>query len=430
MNATMRRGVDSTGRVRRMPVIFYGLMVAAWMFDFQSGGAGQGLAIQLFFLIGYVAFIAMFLLVSWPHRGRIPGISPLIICTLIYVFTAAISGLSRGQELYAISRHALTVLVYLSSAYATARMVVQGSPALLRRMLGWLCLGYAISEFLIVLIFQGGVDIANIRYQIQGSSTIAALGLIVLTLMFKLSWAEMAAGTITAAIAFLSVTRTNLVILASQGISLFPEFRRILRPRLLVVISFGACVLAIFLIYGGESADRWVQRLFVGGDVGGADPTYLTRLHEWQYMWGEFLSSADKFFFGSGLTAETYYWLPRDVAGGGDFSSIGFGHNQHLSLLFTAGIIGGFPILLLQFVQGWRGVWFIAESRLMAVNHLDVVFLGAWGATIVIGTVAANFFSSCFGDRGYSLWYGIGTGLLLGSIARIKFLGASKVDVG
>lgn len=419
-----------SSRVSRAPLVLYGLLVAAWMFDFQSEGAGQGLAIQSFILIGYLTFLAGFFLATWPHRGRIPGVAPLIICTLVYLLTAVVSGLSRGQDPYALFRHALTILVYLSSAYATARMVVQGSPALLRRVLGWLCLGYAISAFIIVLIFQGGVDISTVRYQIQGSSSIAALGLITLALVFKLSRVEVVAGAINAAMVFLSVTRTSLLVVAAQGILLIPEFRRVLRPRLLVVISAGICLLATFLMYGGESADRWVQRLFVRWDFGGEDPTYLTRLHEWQYMWDEFLSSADKFLFGSGLAAETYYWLPKEVAGGGDFYSIGFGHNQHLSLLFTAGMFGGFPLLLLQFMQGWQGGWLFAKTRLMVAGHSELMFLGAWGATIVLGTLVGNFVFSCFISRGFSLWYGVGTGLLLGSLARLKFHSESKIEVG
>ena len=95
--------------------------------------------------------------------------------------------------------------------------------------------------------------------------------------------------------------------------------------------------------------------------------------------------------------------------------SVGFGHNQHLSLLFVGGLMGGAPLLVLQFVQGWWALRLIRPLLRIGRAQPDLAFLGSWGALVVIGTLASNFFSSSFGSRGFSLWYGIGTGLLLGA---------------
>jgi len=403
-------------RAQRVLIIPYALMVAAWMFDFRGESERQGLAIQIIFLCCYVGFFAVFLWMNRARRVRIVGFLPLTLCTLVYLAVSVTSGLLRGQDFYPVSRHVLTILVYLTATYATARMVVISSVASLRRILALLCLGFAVSTFFIVLFFQGGVDVSTIRYQIQGASSIAALGLLVLVLIFSLSRVEIVAALSAAVIIFLTITRTFLVVIAAQGVVLLPAFRRFMRPRLAIVLATGVLIAALLLVYGGESADRWVQRLYVREKFGGIDPTLLTRYVEWEYMFGEFVSSVDKFLFGSGLAAETAYWLPRSLGGtGGISSSMGFGHSQHLSLLFTAGAIGGAPLLYVQFLQGWQGFRFLSRATRYSQANLDLVFLGAWGATIIIGTLASNFLGSSFGSRGFSLWYGIGTGLLLGA---------------
>lgn len=405
-------------RFRRKALIFpYVLMIAAWMLDFRSEGAGRGLGVQIYFLLCHTVFFCLFLMMDRAARVKIRGLSPFAICTILYIGVAVTSGMLRGQDFYLIFRNALPVLIYLTAAYATARMVVTNSVVALRHALGWLCLGFAISSFFIVLFFQGGVDVETIRYQIQGTSSVAALGLIVLAPALGLLGVEMIAGLSTVLVIFLTITRTYFVVLLGQGLLLLPVFRRLMHPRLAVVLIVGVLVSALLLVYGGESADRWLQRLFISEQFGGSDPTYMTRYLEWSYMWDEFFSSFDKFLFGSGLAAKTFFLLPVELGGSGsDHGSIGFGHNQHLSLLFTAGLIGGAPLLFFQFLQGWQGFRFLAPvARRYTRKEPCVVFLGAWGGTIVLGTVAMNIFSCAFVVRGFSLWYGIGTGLLLGA---------------
>lgn len=424
-NATLfhHPGARANPHAQRQLMIPYAFMVIAWMFDFQSEGAGQGLAIQIFFLLGYAGFFAVFLWLDRAPWIRIAGFAPFVFGTLLYLTVAVTSGLLRGQGLYAVSRHAFTILIYLTATYATARMILTSSVALLRRTLAALCLGFAASAFFIVLLFQGGVDVSTIRYQIQGASSTAALGLIVLALMFRLSRIEIAAALSTVIVLFLTITRSYLVVLAAQSLMLLPAFRQLLRPRLLVILVIGVAMLALLIVLGSESADRWVQRMSAAEQFGGIDPTFLTRKVEWNYMWSEFWSSADKFLFGAGLAAETSYWIPRELGGGNALSSsTGFGHNQYLSLFFTAGAVGTVPLLLVQLLQGWQGFWFLAGKggrRTGEAGRSDLVFLGAWGATIILGTLAANVLASTFGSRGFSLWYGIGAGLLLGARTQV-----------
>jgi hypothetical protein len=134
-------------------------------------------------------------------------------------------------------------------------------------------------------------------------------------------------------------------------------------------------------------------------------------------MISEWTLSVWRFLFGSGLAARTVYDEASALTGGTGFM-IGFGHNLHLSLLFIAGAVGGFPLLFLQWHQVFLSWRFLRRTIAFPDLRNDAVFLGAWGATILLGYFAVNFVSAPFVSRGPSFWFGIGTGLLLGAQAR------------
>ena len=151
----------------------------------------------------------------------------------------------------------------------------------------------------------------------------------------------------------------------------------------------------------------------MGGSSGNSQyETYYTRLSEWSFMYDSWTASPKEFLIGSGFAAETTYYYTSE-AGGGSEHMIGFGHNHYLSAVFTAGAIGGLPLLLVQLLQGLLAVRFLRQIARRPDLRGDAAFLGSWGAMIVLGTLAANFFLSSYTQRGTSLWYAIGTGLLL-----------------
>lgn len=402
---------------RAGPFFSYVCMVASWMFDFQSEGAGQGLNVQIFFLIAYVSCFLVFLVLDGSPNRTPPRLLPFGAVVFVFLGVSTTSGVLHGQDLYLIFRHVASLLIYLTGAYATARMVVAYSASSLRRALGRLCLCFAVSSVLIALFFGEGIDVETVRYEIQGTSSVAALGLVALALVFNVSGLELAAGLGAANVIFLTVTRVYLIVIGMQSLVLLSIFARrtILRTglRLLMV---GVVLAGLFMTLSERSLERWDERLFVSQRFGGRDPTFITRYVEWEYMWDELTASSVNLLFGSGLAAETSWWLPGDLGGGpADTGSIGFGHNQHLSLLFTGGLIGGGPLLVFQFLLGWLGIRFLRKVSRQPGEPDDVLFLGAWGATIILGALAGDCLVSTFGSRGFSLWYGIGTGLLLGA---------------
>jgi hypothetical protein len=125
----------------------------------------------------------------------------------------------------------------------------------------------------------------------------------------------------------------------------------------------------------------------------------------------------DTFLLGNGLAAETEYWNPKSVGGGREYD-IGFGHNQHLSMLFVAGFMGGGPILLIQFIQFFAAIQMLYRMAGRNQPWSDSMLLGAWGAASVIGYVVGGFLAPTFAGRGAAVWYGVGTGLMLGAQAQ------------
>ena len=399
----------------RLPLA-YALMVAAWVLDFQSEGQGQGLTFQAIWLSLYLLGFILFL-VSDRQRGlQIRGLPSLLLCGALYLTVAIASGLGYDQPVYPILRNGISVFIYLSGAYATARVVMSHHPAMLRKLLALFCMVYAVTFFLIFEYKSGGINLSTIRFQIIGTSSIAALGYVTLTLLFRLTYVELAAMIVNLLILLIAVTRSFLFSFAAQILPLLLEFRRVLTPRLVLVGLAGAAAFMAVSQFGAGQVVRWEDRL-AGRDAKDVGyQTYYTRLDEWQYMYDDWTSTGPKFMFGAGLAAQTKYHNVR-AAGGAEENMIGFGHNQHLSLVFDAGLFGALPLLVLQFLQGALALRFLRRTAMVRGNRSDVLFLGTWGATIVLGNLAANFLGAGFALRGSALWYGIGTGLLLGAQA-------------
>lgn len=404
------------GAAARWPRL-YAVMVTAWLFDFRSEGEGQGLAIQTIFLAVYLFAFTLFLIAEASSQLRIRWLPSLMTAGGLYLTVGIASGLLYGQDIYPILRNSVSVFVYLSATYATATTVAKTDPTRLRQVLAVLCMGYAISTFLIFNATSGGIDVDKVRYQIIGASNMAALGYVVLLVMFRLSYLQLATLLINLAILLLSVTRTFLLSFIAQAMVVALEFRRLFTLRMIMLGALALCVVAGALSLGSGQVLRWEDRL--GEETGAGtmrDETLNTRLSEWEFMSREWTASPGNFMFGSGFAAKTTYFYSREV-GGYSESMVGFGHNQHLSMLFNGGFLGGFPLLALMWFNGLMAFRFLRQTARRPDMRSDLVFLGAWGATMILGFLVADILSSTFGTRGPALWYGVGTGLLLGAQA-------------
>lgn len=401
-------------------------MLTPFVFDFRSEGAGAAAAIQGTILSFYCFFIATIFYLYRSRFSVLPSARMLIFVSAGFLIESAFVGFFRGQALYPIFVNVIPIFLYASSAYVTAQVFIlkAGEPAF-TSALKWLCLLFVVSRVLIVLS-TSGVDLTSIRYQILGSSTIAALGLIFVALVSRITKLDIAIILANLSLVLLSVTRTLIVVGAAQSLILAPTLIAHIRSKGFLRRIFAACLMLVavigtdFLLGTGQS-QRWLERLFVASDVG-MDPTRLTRVAEVDFMRQEFGSSFSQTVFGNGLAAETSLIGPSAVLAAMIVGSeniqghgFGFGHHNHWSLLFIGGLLAGGPLLILQFFHAFKALTFQWDTRTNKVQFRKIKELGTWGGTIVIGTVAYGFYAGSFGDRGTSLWYGIGSGLLIGA---------------
>jgi hypothetical protein len=192
-----------------VPLAFI-LLLAAWLFDFQSEGEGQGVAIQAYFAAAYVFALIMLLIGDRAAGLRIQGLAGLIVCGALYLLVGIASGLINGQEPYTILRNGVSVAIYLATAYVTARVVVSSDPSRLRFILSVFCLLYAVAAYFMSILIKGAIDFEKVRFEIIGASVIAAIGYATLAALFKLSKLEIAAMAINGVIVLISVTRSYL----------------------------------------------------------------------------------------------------------------------------------------------------------------------------------------------------------------------------
>ncbi|BEU98980.1 hypothetical protein [Novosphingobium olei] len=358
-----------------------------------------------------------------------PGLMPFLLAVTVFVAVGSVSGLLNGQQPSDLGRIALPAVLYMATAYATTRVVMTCDPAALRRLLAVAALAYVISGFVVQRLVNGPIDFETVRFQILGGATIPAIGYLECMALFGLTLTEIGAMGSAFVLLFLSITRTYLMSAAVQLAPLAAGANRLIGPRLIAAIVVVSIFGVGFLVYGGEGVTRWTDRLYTQRTSSGEDYTLYTRQSEWDFMIKHFEETTQTLVSGNGFAAVTTYYYPREV-GGGSENSIGFGHSQHLSLLFIAGIAGGGTLLAVQFWQFFNAVMLLIRLARSKFDGSDLLFLAAWGSSIIIGCIVANFFSSIFNSRGWSLWYGVGTGLFIGARARyLRELGMGLVHV-
>jgi hypothetical protein len=425
---------DVRSRVYDRPSIFFVLSMAPLAFDFRSqDGAGAAAAFQGTLLALYLICSAMFIYLS---RKRVRTQGSLISIFIVgwFCFTGVLVGCIRGQPFYTVFTNSIPVLLFAFSSYFTYRAVNEArNIGFLLKLLKWLC-GFFLIARVFTIAVTSGIDVSTIRYEILGASINAGLGLIALRLLFRATLIDFLLILLSLGLVLLSVTRTQLVVMVTQFLVYLRVasivFTKKFVLRVALISSFLLITVVADQLLQTGLADRWMDRLFVTS-AQGEDPTLLTREAESAFMQGAILNGPSEFLFGNGIAAETSLIgaaaeAAASIVGEGsvDFHMSGFGHEFYLSVLFVAGVLGGIPMLGLLFWQAIQAVSFLPLCRRAPNVQKDIVQLGTWGATIVIGMVTYGFLASPMTDRPTSLWYGVGVGLLAG--CRSLVIGQSR----
>jgi len=420
-----------------LPRRLFAVATLIWALDFKAQTSGAAANFQGLLLIIYLGLFVGFS-VSAGRTGIGAGaLWPLIVATVVFMIESSVVGLCFGQPLYPIVVNLVPIFLYVSAS-ALTYMTLKASRAnsrLFIDLLRWECIVFVGTHLFVVFFTRGAISADVSRFEVLSGAVIPSLSIIAVGLIQALTGIDVLILILSFMVSLLSVTRTLLVVLCAEIMSVF-----VIRPRILFkgstakALTLGACiiflVLALDWVSGTHLADRWVQRTTVASRVG-ADPTALTRSAETHFMIESFASSPGSTFFGNGLAALTSLTGPDAMAAARlvgwesvNLHSVGFGHENYASILFVAGILGGGGLLIVQFLNGFQSVALIRRLQIPQANQNEsVVRIGTWGALIVIGFIVDSFLTPTFGDRNTSLWYGIGTGMLYWAREEVKVLG-------
>lgn len=403
----------------------FAICILIWALDYKAASSGAAAALQGS-ILGFFIIAAFFLTIfSLKQRINAEPLWVLMLVTIVFIADSSIVGLSRGQPGYNIFVNLIPSFIYICASaitFMTLRAVKDKNSFL--DVLRLACVIFGAVHLLITILTRGAINTSVSRYEVLSAAITPSLAIIAIGLIRRLSKLDFFIIILTLSISLVSVTRTLLIVLAILIASIF-----IARPNIVVKRSmmkglslFGlALLITLALDYasGTGLADRWVQRITVSGKAG-VDPTLLTRTSETHFMLESFESSVENTLFGNGLAAITSLTGPDaalagSIVGKGTIAlhSIGFGHENYVSILFVAGVFGGGGLLLVQFLNGFQSLALIRRIERGEFKDREAAArVGLWGALIVIGELALGLLGGTFGDRDTCLWFGIGTGML------------------
>jgi hypothetical protein len=354
-------------------------------------------------ILGVYVMTAFYLMISALWRGI--GVGPvwlLIAAIVLFVIESAAVAVINDQDPYSIFVNTIPPLLFASSSaitFMTLKSLKDDAGGFLK-MLRWACLIFVVVHLVIVSMTKGGIDVSDSRYEVLSAATTPALAIIAIGFLKRLSKLDIIVFILNLFVSVISVTRTLLFVLAVQiAMVVAARPRSLLKPTTIKAVSALSAamllILALDLSAGTGIAERWVERITVSKKTG-----------------------ADTILFGNGLAALTSLTGPEARLAGRlvgeksvSFHSIGFGHENYVSILFISGVLGGGGLLIMQFLNGLQAFTFLRKFKLTDLNETEV-HLGLWGALIVIGTLAVGFYGGTLADRDLSIWYGLGTGML------------------
>lgn len=403
----------------------FAIAVLVWALDYKAASSGQAAALQGAILVVFIT-VSFFLTIFCLRRNIDAGrLWVLMLVTTVFIVDSTIVGLSLGQPGYAIFVNAIPSFNYICASaitFMTLRAIKDQSAFL--DVLRGACVIFGAAHILIAILSRGAINTSSTRYEVLSAATIPSLAIIAIGVIKRLSKLDLVIIILNLAISLLSVTRTLLAVLAIQIAAIFiarPSIafkRSTLKGLSLIGIAL-SIVLALDYGSGTGLADRWITRLTVSHKVG-VDPTALSRSAEVHFMLQGFIYSTERALFGNGLAALTSLTGPdaalaASIVGRQSliFHSVGFGHENYVSILFVAGALGGGGLILLQLLNGLQSLALIRKIESAKFDELSAAaHAGLWGALIVIGELVVGLFGGTMADRDACLWFGIGTGMM------------------
>lgn len=413
----------SPSQSRRVIWVFV-FSIAIWGFDYKAQTSGAAAAFQGLLLALYLGCFVWTLVFAIKHGVGVGPLWVLILVTLLFMIESSIVGMINEQPTYNIEVTLLPVSMYLSASvltYITLSLGKQHTETLLEG-LRVACVASTLEHLAVTYLTQG-IDLSKTRYEVLSGANIPCIAVIAVGLAQRLSRMDLVVVLLNLAVSLLSVTRSLVIVLGVQVAMVIVARPSTLfrRSTLRAAALFAAIVLVVVALdfaAGTGLTARWTERLFLAHKLG-ADPSALLRIAETKYMWDRFTTSPVTIVFGNGLAAITSAIGREDVEvamlvgrGSAVIHMIGIGHENYVSILYVAGLLGGGGLLVVQALNGLQSLALIRKlTQRPSIHSEAAAHVGIWGGLTVAGMLTNGLLAGTFNARDECLWYGIGTGM-------------------
>jgi len=425
----IQKPVLTDGQLSERGVLkLYVFAIATFGFDFKASVSGAGATFQTLLLL---IFIFCFIRIISAGARRGIGIGVLWVVLLVaalFMLDSAIVGLVNDQKTFRVMANLIPFSLYIGATvmtYLTLSIVRDQRPAFLNGM-RFACIASAVFHVVVLVITRGAINLSTSRYEVLSGAVVPSLGILPVGLAQSLTLFDIVVVLLNLVFAVVSVTRTLVISLAVQVATVF-----IARPGIIgrasvlkgvgVISLVIVAIVAVDVTAGTGLTSRWTERLFLSRKLG-SDPSELSRISETHFMWQHFTESPQTVVFGNGIAAVTSL-TGREAARTevligkegrrGALHGSGIGHENYVSILFVAGLLGGAGLLIIQFMNALQSLLVIRELQRRPSPYRDAdVHIGIWGGVIVMGMLTLCFLGPVFSDRDECLWLGIGTGML------------------
>lgn len=398
------------------------LFILPWIFDVRSVAGLEWLRfIQLgsFLFCTAIFLIAVRILRTRDRSlGSLAGNSWNLAVVALFAVTAFVAGIVGHNALFQVFSLTIPAILFCYSLVFIALLArAKMQPNDFMDILVALAVATILIRIpLIALLFN--INFSTVRYQILSGATIFGSAYVVARVAAGFRTQDIIFAVIHTAIVLLSVTRIQLLSVATMGLSLFlTSLRTMLRPKVMlsIVAAVFVGVLAIYSLASSMSVNpitRWIARTTISSNAG-VDMSTLAReaqvLYEIRQLAGG--GTLNK-LIGFGIAAKggnipelEAFAISHGVRG--SYVPIGFADHTYVSFLYLGGLIGGGPILLIQFSWLWNALRAIAFISKKHSRHILLIT----PPLAVIGYQTYNMFGATFIDRNASVFLGLSVGM-------------------
>jgi len=415
------------------------IYVTPWIFNIRAAQGSSLLVLQLSILFTSLsAFAGMLVMLKSPRVFRIcrESISGVVAVGLFTIVSTA-SGVIYHNEFSFVITNILPPFMFVSSVivisiFAEAKEDMKQAFAIVM----------VISAIAIVLRAFIGFAYFNLtfetaRYQILSESIVIGSAYFVACFVSRFRAIDVVLSVITLLIIFISATRANLLVIVVMGAFLMYARTKTFglkqgtgTARTIVGVSvFALVVIALASLLPANPIERTAAR-FLNPMAMGADFSALERQANILFQIEGFFKGGLPMFIGHGIAAPggvdsvyaqailrylNYIYVP-----------VGFADNTYASVLYLGGLLGGGPILVIQFIwvrQAFLAIRYVFLSRFTSARWLIAAPLAT------VGYQTMGFFQGWPADRSICVFYGLCVGFMGWMIANYRReMAASKLS--